>query len=227
MVQILEQSQCTGHLSFAVLLKAKTQVDGERRTDHGDHDDPVIVLNIGSHLAVDLVLNFPLHAGVATADEGTADLDAIDRRHHQPSGPVGTENSVAFQAAGDFATEREHRLGRLSLERVADGVVADRADALGQRSLATFGLDLEQAGNLHGGAQEDSVKHLLPWVLWKLPALGQSADQIRKTKHLIEISLEAVPAQAGRSSFSLRNRFRLTRQMDAAAASKRRRISIF
>src|SRR5437016_6910439 len=193
MVQILEQSQCTGYLSLAVLLKAKTQGDGERRADHGDHDDPVIVLNIGSHLAVHLVLNFPLHAGVATADEGTADLDAIDRRHHQPSGPIGTENSVAFQAAGDFAAERKHRLGRLSLERVADGVVADRADAFGQCSLATFGLDLKQAGNLHGGAQEDGVKHLLPWVLGKLPALGQSAHQHGEAKYFIEIGLQAVP----------------------------------
>src|SRR6266700_2524400 len=193
MVQILEQSQCTGHLSFAVLLKAKTQGDGERRADHGDHDDAVIALNIGSHLAVDLVLNFPLHAGVATADERTTDLDAIDRCNHQPSGPVGTENSVAFQAAGDFATEREHRLGRLPLERVADGVVADRSDAFCQRSIATLGLDLKQAGDLHGGPQEDGVKHLFPWVLWRLPALGQSVHQGGEAKYFIEISLQAVP----------------------------------
>src|SRR6266571_5022200 len=208
LVQILEQSQRAGYLSFPVLLKAKAQGDGERRADHSDHDDAVIVLNIGSHLSVHFVLNFPLHAGIAAPHERTADLDAIDRRHHQPSGPVGTENSVAFQAAGNFATEREHRFGRLSLERVAEGVVADRSDAFGQRSLATLGLDLKQAGNLHGGAQEDSVKHLLPWVLWKLSALGQGSHQIRKAKHLVEISLEPVPGQTWRSSFSLRNRFR-------------------
>ncbi|PYT22986.1 MAG: hypothetical protein DMG58_28975 [Acidobacteria bacterium] len=82
MVQILEQSQGTGHLSFAVLRKAETQGDGERRADHGDHDDAVIVLNLGSHLAVHLVLNFPLHAGIATPGERTADFDAIDRRNH-------------------------------------------------------------------------------------------------------------------------------------------------
>jgi hypothetical protein len=58
------------------------------------------------------------------------------------------------------------------------------------------------------------------------PALGQGTHQIRKAKHLVEISLEPVPAQTWRSSFSLINRFRLTLQM-VAAASKRRRISIF
>src|SRR5437016_11983208 len=193
MVEILEQSQCTGYLPFAVFLKAKTQGNGKRGADHGDDDNPVVVLNIGSQLAVHFVLNFPLHAGVAAADERTADFDTIDRRHHQPSGPFGTQNSVAFQAAGDFATECEHRFGRLPFERVADGVVADRSDAFGQRSIATLGLDLKQAGNLHGGPQEDGVKHLLPWVLRKLPALGQSVHQGGEAKYFIEISLQAVP----------------------------------
>jgi hypothetical protein len=104
MVQILERSARTGYLSFAVLLKAKAQGAGERRADRGDHDDPAIVLN----------------------------TFAIDRRHYQPWEPAGTQNSVAFQAAGDFATEREPWLGRLSFERVAYGVVADGSDAFGQ-----------------------------------------------------------------------------------------------
>src|SRR3989440_1125551 len=93
--------------------------------------------------------------------------------------------------------------------------------------MVTFCLDLKQAGNLHRRTQEDGVKHLFPRVLWKLPSLGQSAHQIRKAKLLVEISLEPVPGQTWRSSFSLINRFRLTLQMVAAAASKRRRISIF
>src|SRR6266568_4490526 len=193
LVQILEQSQRAGYLSFPVLLKAKAQGDGERRADHSDHDDAVIVLNIDSHLSVHFVLNFPLHAGIATPHERTADLDAIDSRNHQPSGPLGTENSVAFQAAGDFATEREHRFGSLSFERVADGVVADRSDAFRQRSLATLGLDLQQAGNLHGGTQEDGVKYFLPAVLWKLPALRQGVHQSGEAKYFIEIGLQAVP----------------------------------
>src|SRR6266404_5557991 len=93
--------------------------------------------------------------------------------------------------------------------------------------MVTFCLDLKQAGNLHRRTQEDGVKHLFPSVLRKLPSLGQSAYQSREAKHLVEVSLEPVPGQTWRSSFSLRNRFRLTLQMVAAAASKRRRISIF
>ena len=87
--QILEQSQRTGDLPFAVLLKAHTQGDRERGADQGDRDDAVIVLNIGLHLAVYLVLNLPLHTGIATPGERTADFDSIDRSHHQPSGPGG------------------------------------------------------------------------------------------------------------------------------------------
>src|SRR5260370_31226546 len=92
--------------------------------------------------------------------------------------------------------------------------------------MVTLGLDLQQAGNLHRRAQEDGVKHLFPGVLGKLPPLGQSAHQIGEAKHLVEISLEPVWGQGCGSPFSLRNRFRLTLQMVAAAASKRRRISI-
>src|SRR5258708_7296992 len=131
------------------------------------------------------------------------------------------------------AISREHRFGRLSFERITQGVIADRSDALGQRPMVTLGLDLQQTGNLHRRSQEDCVKHFFPRVLGKLPSFGQSAHQIRKAKHLVEISLEPMPvsAQIGRSSFSLsfslRNRFRFTLQMVTAAASKRRRISIF
>src|SRR5207245_1774840 len=95
--------------------------------------------------------------------------------------------------------------------------------------MVTLGLDLQQAGDLHGGTQEDGIQYFFPGVLRKLPSLGQSTHQIREAEHLVEISLEPVPvpAQLWRSSFSLRNRFRLTPQIVAAAVSKRRRISIF
>src|SRR6266404_3836833 len=93
--------------------------------------------------------------------------------------------------------------------------------------MVTFCLHLKQAGNLHSRTQEDGVKHLFPRVLWKLPSLGQRAHQIGEAKHLVEISLDPVPGQTWRSFFSLRNRFRLTLQMVAAAPSKRPRIAIF
>src|ERR1700730_463461 len=128
---------------------------------------------------------------------------------------------------------RDPRFGRVSFQGIAEGVIADRSDALSQRPMVTLGLDLQQAGNLHRRPQEDGVNHLFPRVLGKLPSLGQSAHQSREAKHLVEIGLEPVPvpAQTWRSFFSLifslRNRLRLTPQMVAAAASKRRRISIF
>jgi len=40
------------------------------------------------------------------------------------------QNPVAFQTASDFATEGEDRLGRLTLERIADGVGAERSNPL-------------------------------------------------------------------------------------------------
>src|SRR5438094_9997175 len=104
MVQILEQSQRTADLAFAVLLKAKTQGNGKRRADHGHDHDAVIVLHIGWHLAVDLVLDVPLHAGVATPDEGTADIDAIDGSHYHTLGHVRTENTVHLQLTRVFST---------------------------------------------------------------------------------------------------------------------------
>ena len=77
--KILEQSQSARDLTCAVVLKAHPQGNGEPRADYGYDCDAVVVLNIGSHLAVHLVLNFPLHAGVATPDERTADFDTVDR----------------------------------------------------------------------------------------------------------------------------------------------------
>jgi hypothetical protein len=85
----LEQSHSAGELGFAVLLKAETQGDGERRADQDHYHDAVIILNLGFHLAVHLVLNLPLHTGIATPGKRTADFNAIDRPHYQPSRPIG------------------------------------------------------------------------------------------------------------------------------------------
>src|SRR2546430_5878492 len=51
--------------------------------------DAVIILNIGLHLAVHLVLNLPLHTGIATPGKRTADFNSIDGPYHQSSGPSG------------------------------------------------------------------------------------------------------------------------------------------
>src|SRR5260370_24639740 len=122
MVQIPEQSQCTGHLPFAILLKAKTEGDGEWRADHRDDDDPVIVLNIGSHLAVHFVLNFPFHTGVATAGHRATAFDSINRRHHQPSGPFRVEASSAYHSPAPFAALRNTRFARLPSQRTPRGI---------------------------------------------------------------------------------------------------------
>jgi ABC-type lipoprotein release transport system permease subunit len=55
--------------------------------------------------------------------------------------------------------------------------------------MVRLGLDLRQTGDLHRRSQKDCVKHFFPRVLGKLPSFGQSAHQIRKAKHLVEIRL--------------------------------------
>jgi len=44
-----------------------------------------------------------------------------------------------------------------------------------QRPTAALGLDLQQAGHLHGRPQEDGIKHLLPGVPRRLAAFRQRA----------------------------------------------------
>lgn len=92
--------------------------------------------------------------------------------------------------AGDFTTRRKHGFGRRTLERTSEGVAADPSDVFGQRPLAALLLDPEQAGNPHRVAQKDSLAHLLPRVLRKLPALGQSVYQTGKAEHHAGISFE-------------------------------------
>jgi hypothetical protein len=62
--------------------------------------------------------------------------------------------------------------------------------------MAAIGFDLQQTGDLHTRAQEDRIKYLLPGVPWGLASLRQSVHETRESKHLIEVSLEAVPGQA-------------------------------
>jgi hypothetical protein len=156
----------------------------------------MVVLDVGAHLAVDFMLHLALHAGVAAVHEGTADLDAVHGRHDQAAGPARAQDSVALEAAGDFATEGENGLGRLALESIANGVGADRPNAFGQGPTAALGFDLLQAGHLHGRSPEDRVEPSLPWMRRRLTTFRQGANQSRKTEHLVEVRLEPVPGQA-------------------------------
>jgi len=185
----------------------------------------MVILDIGAHLSADLMLHLALHTGVAAAHKGAADFDVIHGGYHQTAGPIRAQHSVAFQTAGDFAAQGEDRLGRLTLEGIADGIVADRTNPLGQGPATALGFDLQQTGHLHGRPQEDRIQHLVPGMLWRLAAFGQCAHQVGEVEHLVEVSLEPVSGQAYRFSFCLRNLLRLMPQTVAAAASKRRRIS--
>jgi hypothetical protein len=82
------------------------------------------------------------------------------------------------------------------LQRVADGIVTDRPNPLGQGPAAALGFDLQQTGYLHGRPQEDRIKHLFPGMPRRVAAFRQRADLARKIKHLVEISLELVSGQA-------------------------------
>jgi hypothetical protein len=223
--QILQQGERTGHFRLTVFLETNAQRNGNRRADSHHGHDAMVVLDVGAQFAADLVLHLALHAGVATASKGTADFDAIHGRHEQAAGPIRAQHSVALQTAGDVTTQGEDRIGGLALERIADGVIAERSNPLGQDSATAFGLDLQQAGDLHGRCQEDRIEDLVPGMARSLAPFRQGFHKIGKVEHLIEVGLEAVSGQVYRFSFSLRNLLRLMPQMVAAAASKRRRIS--
>jgi len=170
-------------------------MEWERRTDDDHGDDPVIVLDVGACLAADFVLHFALHAGVAAARKRTADFNSVHGRHGQAAGPIRAQHTVAFQLAGDIATEIEDRLGRLMLERVAERVVADGADPSGEGSTPALGFDLQQAGYLHGRCQKDGIEDLLPGVPWRLAAFRQRAYAFGEIKDLIEVGFKPMAGQ--------------------------------
>jgi hypothetical protein len=105
------------------------------------------------------MLHLPLHAGVAAAREGTADFNAVHGGHHPAAGPIRAQNSVAPRAASHLAAEGEDGPGRLTLERIADGVgggikaaaqlnlLAHLLDQLG-RNVEGFRFPLDEHGNL-------------------------------------------------------------------------------
>jgi hypothetical protein len=167
----------------------------------GGDGAPATSVGIGqpSYLVVDGAGNLYIGDGNdAVIAKVTTDgvIHTIHGGHHQTAGPVGAQNAVAFQTAGDFAAEGEDRFGRLTLERVADGVVADRTDAFGQGPTAALGFDLQQARHLHGRPQKDRIEDFGPGVGWRVAALRHGMHQIRKAENLVPVGVEAVPGQA-------------------------------
>jgi hypothetical protein len=116
--------------------------------------------------------------------QGAAYLDAIDRRHHQASGPVGTENSVAFQAAGDFATERGHRFRRLSLQRVAEGVVADRPMRLANAPLQHSASTWSKLGICMAAPRKTASKTFFPGCCGNCRPSGRALTSAEKPNTL-------------------------------------------
>src|SRR5579862_7731466 len=111
----------------------------------------MVILHIDLLLAVDLVLHVPFQTGVAAAGKGTADLNAVYGDYHQSSGPIRVQHAVSFETASYFTTHGEDGFGRLTFHGIAESVVTDRSNTLGQHPGAAIFLDLEQAGVLHGG----------------------------------------------------------------------------
>src|SRR4029077_9759578 len=119
------------------------QGNGERGADQGHDDDAVIILNLGFHFVVHLVLHLSLHTGIATASKRTANFNAVHRPYDQTPRPIGAKSSVSFEPACNFATERKHGFRRLSLEGVAEGIVADGSDGSGQGPRGALRFDLQ------------------------------------------------------------------------------------
>jgi hypothetical protein len=104
--------------------------------------------------------------------------------YHQSSGPIGAQHAIAFETTSDITAEIEDGFGRLPLHGIAEGVVADRSNPLGQGSGAALVLDLEQTGPLRGRAQKDGIEDPFPGVLRKLSSLRERAHQAGESNTL-------------------------------------------
>ncbi len=74
----------------------------------------------------------------------------------------------------------EKGLGILALHGVDEGVAAHRADALGQRSAATLGLDFPQRGALSGRAEKPSGEDFEPGMPGVVTPFGHRPRQSKK-----------------------------------------------
>ena len=176
-VQFLQQGQRARHFVFPLPLKAEAQGNGEVRAHQHHGHDAVVILRVLADLAVDFVFDLALHAGVAAAEKGTADLDAVDRRHQAPARPVGVQHAITLQTPGHFTTQGEDGGRVLALERVAQGVLAELANPLPQDPPPAFGLQAMQVGNLDRSAQE--TRSRTPWAKDERETAGLPAGRPR------------------------------------------------
>jgi hypothetical protein len=141
------------------------------------------------------MFHLAFHTVVAGTREGAADFYAVNGGHHETSGPLRAEYSVAFQLAGEITAESENGTGILPFEGVSDGVFTEKANAFRERTSQAFCFDPVHGRKLTSGTEKHRVKDFLPVVSWSGAAIGQSAHFGGEIKHLIEIGLERVSAQ--------------------------------
>jgi hypothetical protein len=84
----------------------------------------------------------------------------------------GGEDLIAFQLPGEVTAQGKNGARILALQGVTDGVLTERAKAMAQRALATFGLDAMQGTKLASAAQEDGIEDLLGRVRRIATAVG-------------------------------------------------------
>ena len=171
---------------------------------------------------LDLALDAALQTTGTTARIGTADLDAVDGGHDESARPTGVQHGVALDPSGDAAAEGEKVLRLLALHGVSEGIVTERADALGQRSSAALGFHLQQGGDLSGGAEKKRGEHFAPGMLRAVPPLGHRGHVGKEVKDFVEISFKASSAQDCGDCFLRERRVRLMAQIRASNSLKRR-----
>jgi hypothetical protein len=141
----------------------------------------------------------PTHLIDGLIEQGAKDLTLVGNNagsgRVEPPRPVGAQHPVALELAGDPATEIEYLLGGLALERIADGVLAERSDALGEHAVAALGLEAVQRAKLTGRPQQHRIEDLGPGMRGVLAAFGHGRHGRRPVENLVEIGFKLVAAQ--------------------------------
>jgi hypothetical protein len=78
------------------LAWTRFRLKSEGRADHGYGTDAVVILDVFAQLSIDNMFDFAFHTVITEAREGTANFYAVHGGHHQTSGPVRAEYSIAL-----------------------------------------------------------------------------------------------------------------------------------